>query len=239
MEEEKASYRKPEGKAGEKLIDTMDKSHTPVSLWSIDHININEDDIILDIGCGSGLNVKRLHEKSSKAKTYGIDYSSTSVKKSKILNREEINNGQIEIIEANVQEMPFEDETFNIITAFETVYFWPTLTESFTEVKRILKPKGQFCIIMDANGRFTDELIEIEIRDNCNFYTDKELTKYLKEAGFSKITVYNRKRKENKLLVKTFTGETYKEEEYSEDINDNYHEEELVSPEWLCIVSEK
>ena len=105
METEKASYRKPEGKEGKRLFDNMDKEHRPVSLWSISHINIQENDTVLDIGCGSGLNVKRLHEKSSKAKTYGIDYSSTSVETAKTLNREEVKQGSVDIIKANVQEI--------------------------------------------------------------------------------------------------------------------------------------
>ena len=239
METEKASYRKPEGKEGKRLFDNMDKEHRPVSLWSISHINIQENDTVLDIGCGSGLNVKRLHEKSSKAKTYGIDYSSTSVETAKTLNREEVKQGSVDIIKANVQEMPFEDERFDIVTAFETVYFWPTIVESFREVKRILKPQGQFCIIMDANGIYDDELKEIEKQENCKFYTDEELTIYLKEAGFSKITIYNRKRKNDKLIIKRFYENKVTEEVVDEDINDNYHEGRLVTPEWLCIISEK
>ena len=240
MTEEKVRFGKPEGKEGEALMDQMDKHHTPVSLWAIEHMNIGEDDVILDIGCGSGLNIKRLHQKSPKAKTYGVDYSSTSVKKSKKLNNHLVQNGEIEVMEANVQNMPFEDDTFDVVTAFETVYFWPTIVESFKEVKRVLKPNGKFCAVLDANGIYAPEIEKVAREEGCNFYTDEELIELLKQAEYSRITVYNRKRKENKKLIKTVTAEGYDERL----IDDNYDEGDIaevepVTPEWLCVISEK
>ena len=81
MEKTFYDYGKPEGKKGEDLLDLMDEGHTPLSLWALSNIDVKDDDVVLDIGCGSGLNIKRLHEKSFKTKTYGVDHSSTSVKK--------------------------------------------------------------------------------------------------------------------------------------------------------------
>lgn len=240
MDEEKTVYGKPEGKAGEKLLDEMDDHHTPVSLWAIGHMNINDDDIILDIGCGSGLNVRRLHQKSPQSKTYGVDYSSTSVKKSTSLNRDLIDEDKVEILEANVQKLPFEDNTFDIITAFETVYFWPTVVDSFKEVKRVLKETGKFCIVLDANGIYAPEIAKVAQEEGCTFYTDTELTKLLLEAQYSKVTVYNRKRKENIKVIKTVTSETCTEETVEEHYDEgNVREDEPITPEWLCVISEK
>lgn len=62
MDEEIPLYGKPAGQEGEDLLDKMDKGHTPIALWSYTNIEIKDDDITLDIGCGSGLNVKRQYE---------------------------------------------------------------------------------------------------------------------------------------------------------------------------------
>ena len=240
MEEEKTRFGKPEGKPGENLLDNMDYHHTPVSLWSIEHMNIKEDDTILDIGCGSGLNIKRLHQKSPKAKTYGVDYSSTSVRKSTALNKDLVEKGEVEIVEANVQDMPFEDNTFDIITAFETVYFWPTIVDSFKEVKRILKPNGKFCLVLDANGIYAPELEKVAREEGCKFYTDTELIDLLKQAEYSKITVYNRKRKDDRKVIKTITPGGYHEEVIDEHYDEkSIVEVEPVTPEWLCVISQK
>ena len=52
---ESANFGKPEGLAGEELIDGMDISPTPVALWSLRNLDVKKDDVTLDIGCGSGL----------------------------------------------------------------------------------------------------------------------------------------------------------------------------------------
>lgn len=239
MAEEKVNYGKPEGKEGEQLLDNMDYHHTPVSLWSIDHMKLQETDTVLDIGCGSGLNVKRLHQKTPKSKTYGVDYSSTSVKKSKLLNKELIESQDVEIIQANVLDMPFEEEYFDVITAFETVYFWPDIVDSFKQVKRILKNDGKFCIVLDANGIYAPEIEEVAIKEGCTFYTDEELVKLLKDAGYTDITVYNRKRLENKKVIKQITRNSYSEETVDEYLESKIEEDEPVTPEWLCIISKK
>ena len=80
----------------------------------------------MDIGCGGGVNVERFAGQiSNEGKVIGLDYSDVSVEKSSKRNEEFINEGKVEIIEGSVSDMPFEDKTFDIVTGFETIYFWP------------------------------------------------------------------------------------------------------------------
>ena len=144
------NMRKPQGKLGNIQLKSMNKEHTPVSLWGLKHLNINPDDVILDVGCGGGININRMAKDAKKV--YGIDYSIESVKLSREVNEKLIDNGQVEIHEGNVKDLPFEDNTFDIVTAFETVYFWPDIEKCFGEVKRVLKPGGTFLIGMESNG---------------------------------------------------------------------------------------
>ena len=58
--------------------------------WGFTHIEIAENYICLDIGCGGGANVKKLLEKSPHGKVTGIDYSEISVEKSQKINKAEI-----------------------------------------------------------------------------------------------------------------------------------------------------
>ena len=41
-------------------------------------------------------------------------------------------------------KLPFRGETFDVITAFETIYFWPDISEVFKKVYKILKIGGTF-----------------------------------------------------------------------------------------------
>ena len=49
-------------------------------------------------------------------------------------------------------KLPFRGETFDVITAFETIYFWPDISEAFKKVYKILKIGGTFMICNESNG---------------------------------------------------------------------------------------
>ena len=91
------NMRKPQGKLGNIQLKSMNKEHTPVSLWGLKHLNINPEDIVLDVGCGGGININRMAKDAKKV--YGIDYSIESVKLSREVNKKLIDNGQVEIHE--------------------------------------------------------------------------------------------------------------------------------------------
>ena len=52
------------------------------------------------------------------------------MKLSREVNEKLINEGKVEVMEGNVINLPFEDNTFDIVTAFETIYFWPDIEKS-------------------------------------------------------------------------------------------------------------
>lgn len=71
---------------------------------------------------------------AKKAKmVYGVDFSIESVKLSKEVNRQEIYDGKVKVFEGNVKSLPFDDNTFDIVTAFETVYFWQILKNALVK----------------------------------------------------------------------------------------------------------
>lgn len=49
-------------------------------------------------------------------------------------------------------QLPFEAERFDLVTAFETVYFWPDLPKSFREIRRVLRPGGTLLICNECSG---------------------------------------------------------------------------------------
>lgn len=145
MEDKKLikNARKPEGKLGHEILDRMNKSHETMARWGVSHFNIDETDKILDIGCGGGKNLERFAKQIGKdGCVVGIDYSEVSVEKSTDLNKQAIDDGKVKVLQGSVSEMPFEDESFDIVTGFETIYFWPDFINDLKEVNRVLKKDG-------------------------------------------------------------------------------------------------
>ena len=86
--------------------------------------------------------------------------------------------------------MNFTDTSFDVVTAFETVYFWPGLPKCFQEVYRVLKPGGIFLICNESNGDTDKDEKWTELIGGMTIYRDVELKAAMQEAGFMNIQIH-------------------------------------------------
>lgn len=177
---------KPHGEEGIETIKNMNENHREISEFAFECINVNSDEKILDIGCGGGVNIEKFLKLTSN-NVNGIDYSEVSVAESVKRNQKAVESGRCEVIQADVSDMPVDDESYNLVTAFETIYFWPDISETFKEVSRIIKPNGQFMIAQGTDGNHPDDEKWLETVEGMSVYTAEELEKYLLGAGFRSV----------------------------------------------------
>lgn len=184
--------KKPEGAGGVFMMNRMNERHRHMAKWGFSTIAIEKDDIALDVGCGGGANLEKLLEKIPNNKVCGIDYAQVSVSLSKKKNKKAVNTGRCEVLQADVGSLPFEDDSFTLITAFETVYFWPDMSKALREIYRVLKVGGRFMICNEDDGLSNKENSVENIIEGMKIYKGEELELMLKEANFKNIKI-NRK----------------------------------------------
>ena len=184
--------RKPAGEAGKLVADEMNINHYELTSWGLGKIDIKQDSIILDIGCGGGRTVNRLALLAPEGKVFGIDYSNDCVNWSIEFNKGLIDSCKVEIHNASVEKIPFEDNKFDWALAVETVYFWPNLLQNLSEIKRVLKPSGRIMIIneMYASQNFKDRNDPYVKAGNLKLHTPQELEELLKKAGYVNIQIH-------------------------------------------------
>jgi ubiquinone/menaquinone biosynthesis C-methylase UbiE len=185
------NFRKPAGFAGSLLISSMNFGHTAISKWGLSHLEIRSVDHILDIGCGGGANIARMLKFALQGRVCGLDYSELCAAKSASLNHKAVSQGASEIRCGSVSKIPWLDNTFNLVTAFETVYFWPDFVSDLREVRRVLKPGGKIFICNEMTRVETGEqpyTYWIEKLD-LNAYSEREFREHLSVAGFTCIEI--------------------------------------------------
>ena len=185
--------RKPEGLGGKIMVAMMNVGHSPVARWGLRFLNAALDARVLDCGCGGGANIKRLLKKCPEGIVKGIDYSPVSVEKSKKVNEAAIAEGRCAVLQGSVADMPFADGWFDVVTAFETVYFWRDLSQCFREVYRVLKPGGTFLICNESSGDTDKDEKWTRIIGGMTIYKDAELKLYLEQAGFRDVQIRKKK----------------------------------------------
>lgn len=184
---------KPQGWLGNVMLYGMNRGHASVSDWGLSFLPDDQEgnlSSIADIGCGGGRNTAQLLKRFPVARVIALDHSSAAVGKTRRLNRKAVVGGRCQAICGNVSYPPFPADSFDIVTAFETVYFWPGPTTSFREIMRILKPGGIFLIVNEADGTDPAGQKWADMIQGMQIFNQQQLTHFLEEAGFSNITVH-------------------------------------------------
>ena len=186
--------RKPQGEEGKAMLERMNRSHYEVTGWALDHWTIREDDQVLDIGCGGGMTLHRMAEQLTTGHATGVDYSGVSVTESGKLNEESVKEGKVTVLEASVENLPFEDDTFDKIITVESFYFWPDPQENLKEVRRVLKKGGTFLLVADIyeNGHLTGQQKQNIARYELFNPTEEEFREIFTKAGFAEVKIHTK-----------------------------------------------
>ena len=179
----------PKGFLGRCMLRFMNFGHAPLTNWGLDHVELSDGMVMLDIGCGGGATLKRLLKRSPEGMVYGIDISEESVVKAKNVNKQLLNK-QVFVRQGSADSLPWKDQKFDVVTAVETVYFWPNLPQCFQEVKRVLKPGGQFAIMLEV---IEGDSIWTNVVEGMTVYSPEMLKDMLEQAGFGVVKVFRKK----------------------------------------------
>jgi SAM-dependent methyltransferase len=142
--------RKPARARGEQLARAMNIGHADLTNWGLEQFAIAPNATILEVGCGGGKTIQRLLGRAPDGKVFGIDYSAASVAVSTETNAAEIAGGRVEVRQGTVSSLPYAPDTFDLVAAVETHYYWPDLTADLAGIRRVLKPGGRMVIIAEA-----------------------------------------------------------------------------------------
>ena len=180
---------RPEGALGRVMLSFMNYTHGPLTNWGLKLVDIQDGWTMLDVGCGGGCTIRRLLKQSEDAQVYGIDISEESVAKAKKVNAEVLDK-QVFVTQGSAEKLPYENEKFDLVTAVETVYFWPNLPGCLQEVRRVLKPGGKFAIlveVVDSDSKWTS------VVEGMTAYSPQDLKKLLDDAGFTQTEIHRKK----------------------------------------------
>ena len=181
-----SQFSRPSSLMGRLLLRSMNIGHGRLHQWGLKAAGIQLTDRVLDVGCGGGKAISRILEETRR-EVAGVDHSPEAVKTARSVNRAAVSSGRLRIVESSVESLPFRDGFFDVVTAFETTYFWPELQAGLTEIHRVLNRGGRLVI---AN-EFADRASAGAWADRLNMHVpDSEaLAGAAYEAGFLMVDV--------------------------------------------------
>jgi ubiquinone/menaquinone biosynthesis C-methylase UbiE len=109
--------------------------------WCFNQINFPQNARVLEVGCGTGkLWYKNKENINENLDITLSDFSKGMLKSTKEKLKELKHNFKYE--EINVENIPYEDESFDIVIARHMIYFSPNIEKALAEIRRVLVPGG-------------------------------------------------------------------------------------------------
>lgn len=144
---------------------------------------------MLDVACGTSRVIKQINKTYQNLNITGIDISPYYIEFSK----NNINSDNITFLQANAEKLPFEDNSFDIVSSVYLFHELPRNTRKtvLSEIYRVLKKDGLLVIedsiqlnesneIKNVIYRFCKEFHEPYYKD----YVQNPIENFISEAGF-------------------------------------------------------
>jgi len=127
---------------------------------------------ILDVGCGTGANLLML---SKYGDAEGVDVSEDALAFCRERGLEKVKLGAGE-------ELPYEDGSFDLVTAFDVVEHMDDDLAGLTEMRRVLRPGGRVLLFVPAFMFLWG--LQDDVSNHRRRYRLPELRRVLEQAGF-------------------------------------------------------
>jgi len=137
-------FRKPHGVLGGVAgwIMAHRPSNRARNLWTVDLLDIQPSDRVVDIGCGPGIALEASLAKISAGSALGLDHSATMIAQTGARNAAARDDGRLELRQATLDDAGLADQSFDKIWSANVVQFLPDQTAAFGKILAALKPGG-------------------------------------------------------------------------------------------------
>ena len=117
---------------------------------------VPDDSQVLDVPCGGGVAFRGLRP-GQRVRYVAADISPGMLRRARRAAERLGLAGQIELVEANVESLPFEAETFDLCLCLNSLHCFADPAAALAEIGRVLKPEARLlcdCAILGEGRRF-------------------------------------------------------------------------------------
>ena len=145
---------------------------------AIGMLDIDADDHVLDVGCGTGFATEGLLEHTEHV--YGLDQSAHQLEKAyaKFGKR-----GPVRFHRGDAERLPFADDSFDVVWSSGSIEYWPNPVVALRELRRVAKPGGQVLVV---GPDYPNNSVFQKLADAIMlFYDEEEADRMFTDAGYS------------------------------------------------------
>jgi ubiquinone/menaquinone biosynthesis C-methylase UbiE len=151
-------------------------------------LRLGVDDILLDVGCGGGVFLRRALETGCRAA--GVDHSRAMVRLGRRTNAEAVGSGLLRVVHGKAEELPFADGEFTAVSSIVALLFFSEPVGVLRECRRVLdRERGRVAIFTTPPESKGTPAAPYPLATRGFFYSDSELERLPLAAGFAESEV--------------------------------------------------
>ncbi len=147
----------------------------------LESVQLEPESFVLDVACGNGRLLKLFAEQNS-ISGYGVDLSENMIREAKL------QNPNMTFCVATCDEIPYVDQTFDVITVSAAYHHFPHVRRFAAEAYRLLKAGGTIYIAEvfypTAVRILCNPLVPLMKDGDVRFYSPREIMCTLSDVGF-------------------------------------------------------
>jgi SAM-dependent methyltransferase len=141
-----SQLKHPKGEKGIEMANMMHETNINMTRHSVQNLKLKSEDVVLELGHGNAGHLEYVFNQAENLKYYGLEMSELMFQEARQMNRNYVSQKQafFSLYDGNV--IPFQDTFFDKIFTVNTIYFWENPEKLFSEIYRVLKSNGIFCL---------------------------------------------------------------------------------------------
>jgi arsenite methyltransferase len=129
--------------------DHMEKEHLPIVLPTLELMELEPTDRVLDVGCGTGWLPRLVADRVLRGSVVGIDLSDEMIARAQQAFAG-VPNLSFQL--GGADHIPSPDAAFTKVISVESAYYWPDPAHGLQEINRVLRPGGSAWVLINYYG---------------------------------------------------------------------------------------
>ncbi|MFC4559921.1 class I SAM-dependent methyltransferase [Virgibacillus kekensis] len=177
-----SQFARPQGLPGWIAGWYMSRENREINKWTIDFLNVQDGEHVLEIGFGSGKALKYILQQADEVRLTGVDVSEVMVYQTLRRLNKHLINSEILLMEGQADKLPLLSQKVDKVLVINNVTFWETPVKTLRNIYSQMTEGGKIALTIRPHEKgATDDTSEL---------IGGQLSALLAQAGFTNIEFF-------------------------------------------------
>jgi ubiquinone/menaquinone biosynthesis C-methylase UbiE len=193
--------------------DEMEDHHSDITDQTLGLMNIQPNDHILDLGCGTGWASRRMARVATAGEIVGLDVADEMLRRAEQTSSSFKN---IRYVWGSAEKIPAADSYFTQVLSVESFYYYADQEKALAELSRVMTPGAKLFILINLykNNHYSLRWVS-ELKVPVQALSEAEYKALLEKHGFKNVQA--RRIPDRSPTPETYSGKWFKNAEELKD----------------------